>query len=462
MKQFLLLCTALLMFLTPVSAISMMPQHTVDNPNSSVNMLSGEDFWDTEAVDENRYRLYLTTMGRDDPLYVWFGHTSLVVEDTKSGREVMYDFGIISFEEGFYRAFALGRMWYLTWATDAKMRIAMASADQRNISTVELKLPQKVIVEVLRHLNTVTDKEHSTYLYHYYDENCSTRIRDIIDTSVKGEFRQFAESIPMDSTLRDLVAMSTAGSPFVMWALDFLQSGVIDTEITLWQAMFLPRILEEAVLEFSYTSENGSSIPLSGSREILSVEPKGLRPDMAQSRGRANLILFAISIIMALASILLRRGLLSGRTSLRQSISLRLYGLMTVTWTFVLSAFLLATVFLMTFTTHDVTYFNENVLIASPLVILMFFTALPFLTGRERHIVRVEKLASLALWISAVHILLKVVLPQYLIQDNANIFFTILPLYVANSTYVRPLLTGADPKVSQERKKGVTNNHHPS
>ena len=80
----------------------------------------------------------LTTMGRDDPLYVWFGHTSLVVEDTRSGREVMYDFGIISFEEGFYRAFALGRMWYLTWATDAKMRIAMASSDQRDISTVEL------------------------------------------------------------------------------------------------------------------------------------------------------------------------------------------------------------------------------------------------------------------------------------------------------------------------------------
>ncbi|MBN2860689.1 MAG: DUF4105 domain-containing protein [Sphaerochaetaceae bacterium] len=444
MKQILLLCTTLLLFLTPISAISLIPQHTVDNPNSSVNMLSGEDFWDTEAVDENRYRLYLTTMGRDDPLYVWFGHTSLVVEDTKSGREVMYDFGIISFEEGFYRAFALGRMWYLTWATDANMRVAMASADQRNISTVELNLPQKVIVEVLRHLNTVTDKEHSTYLYHYYDENCSTRIRDIIDTSVKGEFKQHAESIALEATLRELVAMSTAGSPAVMWALDFLQSGSIDTEITLWQAMFLPRILEEAVLEFSYTAADGSSIPLTGVREVLSVEPEGLRPDMAQSRGRANLILFAGSILLALASLLLKRGYINARHLLRQTISLRLYGLITVTWTFVLSAFLLATVFLMTFTTHDVTYFNENILIASPLVILMFFTALPFLVSRERHMPRMEKLSNLALWISTVHILLKVLLPEYLIQDNANIFFTILPLYLANSTYVRPLLGKAE------------------
>ena len=225
-----------------------------------------------------------------------------------------------------------------------------------------------------------------------------------------------------------------------MWALDFLQSGVIDTEITLWQAMFLPRILEEAVLEFSYTSADGSSIPLTGVRRVLSVEPEGLRPDMTQSRGRANLVLFAGSILLALTSLLLKRGYGTARNPMRQAISVRLYGLITVFWTFVLSAFLLATVFLMTFTTHDVTYFNENILIASPLVIIMFFTALSFLFNREHHMLRMEKLSNLALWISAVHILFKVVLPEYLIQDNANIFFTILPLYLANSTYVRPLL----------------------
>ncbi len=439
MKHLLIIFTALCLTasLATVSAISLMPDQSVDNPNSSIHMLEGEDFWDVDAAQEDRYRLYLTTMGRGDPLYVWFGHTSLVIEDTVSDRQVMYDFGIISFEKGFYQAFALGRMWYLTWATDAKMRVAMASTEQRNISTVELRLPQKVIVEVLRHLNTVTNEEHSTYLYHYYDENCSTRIRDIIDTAVRGEFRQYAESIAMDSTLRDLVAMSTAGSPFVMWALDFLQSGVIDREITLWQAMFLPRILEEAVLDFSYTLEGGSKTPLGGAREILSVEPEGLRPDMAQSRGRANLILFAASIFTALVSLQLKRGYLCARKQLVRNTSKRLYGMITVAWTFVLSAFLAATLFLMAFTTHDVTYFNENILIASPLVFIMFFTALPFLGGKEPATGRMERLNTIALWLSAVHILLKVLFPEYLCQDNANIFFTILPLYLTNSTYFR-------------------------
>lgn len=439
MKQLLITFTALLISasLSTVTAISLMPDQSPDNPNSSVNMLEGEDFWDVDAAQEDRYRLFLTTMGRDDPLYVWFGHTSLVIEDTESNRQVMYDFGIISFEEGFYRAFALGRMWYLTWATDANMRIAIASGEQRDISTVELKLPQKVIVEVLRHLNRVTDEEHSTYLYHYYDENCSTRIRDIIDTAVQGEFRRYAESVTVDPTLRELVSMSTAGSPAVMWALDFLQSGVIDKEITLWQAMFLPRILEEAVLDFSYTLDDGSKTPLGGEREILSVEPQGLRPDMAQSRGRANLILFGSSILTALVSLLLKRGYLCRRNPRVRNTSKRLYGLITAAWTLVLSAFLAATLFLMTFTSHDVAYFNENILIASPLVFIMFFTALPFLGGREPSVGRMERLNTAALWISAVHILLKLLLPEYLYQDNANIFFTILPLYLVNSTYFR-------------------------
>ncbi len=440
MKKRVLILTILASILASLPAISVNPSFEIDNPNSSFHMLSGEDFWDTPASDEGRYNLYLETMGRDDPLYVWFGHTSLVVEDTVTEREVMYDFGIVSFDDGFYTSFALGRLWYLTWATDAKMRLNLAVQEERDVSRVQLNLPQEVIVEVLRHLNMVTDKEHNTYLYHYYDENCSTRIRDIIDTATKGEFKKWAQQILSEYTLRELVAKSSAGNPAMMWTLDFLQSGSIDKEITLWEAMFLPRILEEAVLDFSYTGSDGKPTKLGPEKEILAVEPEGLRPDMNQDRGKANTILFVSSFFLSLLIILLKRSRLHALFPEARTAASVLFGLISSAWTLLLSLFSVLIIFLMSATTHDVAYFNENVLIASPLLIFMFFTSLPFLAGRKGNMERLEFLNTVAVWICIVHIVLKAVFPEYLYQNNINIFAVILPLYLANSTFARPLL----------------------
>ncbi len=440
MKKRLLILFIVLIGLTQLFSISLDPAFEIDNPNSSAKMLQGEDFWDTDEIQEGRYRLYLTTMGRDDPLYVWFGHTSLIVEDTQTGRSVMYDFGIVSFEDGFYRQFALGRLWYLTWATDARMRISIAQDEQRDISQVELNLPEHVIIEVLRHLNMVTDREHNTYLYHYYDENCSTRIRDIIDTATSGQFSAWAKAEPYPLTLRELVAKSSAGNPLVMLMLDFLQGGAIDREISAWEAMFLPHILEEEVLAFSYTDIDGIRVPLAENREILSTEPEGLRPDMNQSRGKANLLLFLASLGTAAMTLFLKRMRLHALFSGARSTATVLFGLITSAWTLIFSLFSLLILFLMSATTHDVAYFNENIILVSPLALIMFVAVIPFLFNRKGNMELLERLNTVAVWICIAHIVLKAVFPEYLYQNNYNIFAVILPLYVANSTFSRALL----------------------
>ncbi len=440
MKHLIIFLAVILTSLSQLSALSLNPAYEIENPNSSENMLEGENFLKGYAQDEERYTLSLVTIGRGDPLYIWFGHTSLVVADRESGREVMYDFGIFSFSEGFYTSFALGRLWYETWATDAPMRVTLAAEEEREVSRIYLQLPQEVIISVLRHLNKVTDSEHSTYLYHHYYENCSTRIRDIIDTATGGQLKTWAQAQVYPYTIRQIVAKSTASNPFIHWTLNFLQSGVIDHEITLWDAMFLPRIMEEALLSFSYTDENGVSTPLAGKREILAEELSGIRPDMNQSRTRANMYLSGASLLIALITIVLKRIRKHNRFEGPRRFATFLFGLITSLWSLYLSILSIILLFMMVATTHDVTYFNENIFLVSPLVLFILFSSVPFLKGYGGNMERLEKLNSAALALVMAGFLLKLIFPEFLIQDNGDIFLLITPLFAVNSSWAAPLL----------------------
>ena len=71
---------------------------------------------DTPADTETGEDLAVSLMivGPGIPLYVWWGHIGLIVENEKEGWSYFYDFGNFSFEEDhFYRNFAMGRLYYL-------------------------------------------------------------------------------------------------------------------------------------------------------------------------------------------------------------------------------------------------------------------------------------------------------------------------------------------------------------
>ena len=272
-RHLILLFTVVLIVLSPVAALSLYPDRQIEDPFNSQLMLAQWNFsYDADNVvmtAADNLQIALATMGKGDPLYVWFGHTGLVITDRRSNRSVMYDYGIFSFDDNFYQTFALGRLYYEVWATSAQARYAMAREEDRTVSVVTLELPPSAQLELVNFLNFNISPENKTYLYHHYRENCSTRIRDILDRAVDGQLKTWAETISLDMTIRDLVSLHTASSPLIDWTLNFLQSGSIDHPITLWEAMFLPEVLERALLEFSYTGEDGAVTPIVSSREII-------------------------------------------------------------------------------------------------------------------------------------------------------------------------------------------------
>ena len=248
-----------------------------------------------------------------------------------------------------------------------------------------------------------TEPENRNYLYHYYLDNCATRVRDIVDFTSGGAFRAWAEGIMTGMTFRDLSTLYMNRNWIVSFTLNFLEGSSIDRQLNLYEACFLPDVLNSAVKTFYALDDNVVS---RGEEEDLESLP---------------LVLTTLMISLSLTLILFL---------LRHFGHERLYGLVcAVIWLYtgIASSVLF---FMMFFTNHDVTYFNENLLFVNPLVFIIAFQSIAaiFRPGKNRkaslHIARI------LLILSVTDLVLKGLFPLSFIQNNAAVFAFILPLYL--------------------------------
>lgn len=357
---------------------------------------TNEDFWDSCKIS-------LVTIGEGKPLYSWFGHSALLVEAPNYPAYV-YDYGSFSFDEdSFYKNFAMGRLWFCCSVSYATYELAYLESTGRSYHAVELNLSASQKKAIINFLNINASEENRIYLYNHYTDNCATRLRDIINYATDGSFQAWATEIE-GRTFRQLASSALSKNRPVQWVLEFLQSGKIDGSATLWDEMFLPSILEKAVIQYGMQSGLVQS-------DISDYSPSEVEPK--------NNILFSVIVGLSLGilSILLllwsnHRGIYKGFT-------------FTVNLIFGLLGSLL--MFMMFFTNHNVTWYNENILFINPVLLVMAIMSL-------RH--KPKKLApvyKVLLGIMAVLVVLKLVLPSVFLQDNWCVFLMIAPYYLANT-----------------------------
>ncbi|MFA5468973.1 MAG: DUF4105 domain-containing protein [Sphaerochaetaceae bacterium] len=415
-----------------LGAISALDDHSLYDPFSSQELLKDRTFLRELSPTEERaiqnLELSLVTAGRGDPLYVWFGHSGIVVSDYRIDRSVMYDYGIFSFDEGFYQTFAMGRLNYQVWATSAPARYASLIDHNRSITKIKLNLSDSAKLEVINFLNFNIKEENNTYLYHHYRENCATRIRDIIDKGVDGQLKAWAKSIPSTYTLRQLVDLHTYSAPVESWLLNFLQSGSIDKPITLWEAMFLPAVLESALMDFTYINDQGEEVKIASDYTVINPEVEGLRPQtLTEWRSRS----FATLLVSLLFALLMRLLLYLASKSPLARIT---YGVINFLVYFGFGLLSLLLIFMVTISNHDVTYWNENLLFVTPWLLVMAFQALRYTFSKKYSLKRFRK-GNLFFTFSLVAVIgAKLLFSGFFIQQNWQVIFTFLPLFVANST----------------------------
>lgn len=359
----------------------------------------------TGEVDDASYyddvHFYLVTQAPGDEVYTWFGHTGLMMESPQGS--IMFDWGTFSFSPSFYLDFCFGRLYYIVNTNRADTVINHAVRENRKVEITELPMNAAAKKGLMEFLAYNTEPENRNYLYHYYLDNCATRVRDIVDFTSGGAFRAWAEGIMTGMTFRDLSTRYMNKNWPVSFTLNFLEGPSIDRQLNLYEACFLPDVLNSAVKTFYALDDN---VVFQGEEEDHESLP---------------LVCTTLIISLALTLILFL---------LRHFRHERLYGIVSaIIWLYagIASSVLF---FMMFFTNHDVTYFNENLLFVNPLVFIIAFQSIAavFTPGKTRKASMYA--ARILLILSVTDLVLKGLFPLSFIQNNAAVFAFILPLYL--------------------------------
>ena len=79
----------------------------------------------------------------------------------------------------------------------------------RSVEEYTLDLTPEAKFQILEFLKHNALEENNTYLYHFYKDNCATRLRDIIDAATGGDFQKWAKGRETEGTYRSCRARSS-------------------------------------------------------------------------------------------------------------------------------------------------------------------------------------------------------------------------------------------------------------
>lgn len=379
-------------------------------------LLVGVAHADSPEPGEN-LRIKLVTFGAGAEVHQYFGHDALMVEDVVSGRASLYNYGMFSFGPGMLANFLKGRLTF--WVAEMPVRRTFHFYREagRTIWVQDLDLPPAARLAVARKLAHDALPENRDYLYHHYRDNCTTRLRDIIDMAVGGQLHA-ALSGPSAFTHRGHTRRYAQHDPLIDIGLQFMMNDQMEQPITLWQQAFLPEELAHFIEDFEYVAPDGRKHKLVSRSRIVYQGHYPVAPERPYTQWPWTLL---IGLCVGGIAVLLGRGYArSGRRVVRA-----LFGLWHVVIGLVFGIPGLLGALTWAFTEHDVTYRNENMLQANPLTFLLWILGIGIIWGSRRAL-RGAMWVSRALAASALLGVLLKILPMFN-QDNLVIVTLALP-----------------------------------
>jgi hypothetical protein len=380
----------------------------------------GAPSWSASRGEDLRIRL--VTIGTGGPLYTWWGHTGLIVEDLSRDLGRFYNYGLFSFEEdNFFLNFARGRLIFAVGASSPSREMALYRGVDRSIRIQTLNLLPEKRREMALFLEENVRPENRNYLYDHYRDNCATRVRDLIDRVIDGQLAARTAGLD-EQTFREHTRRHTFRHPLMDWLLMFLMGPSIDRPISRWDSMFLPAELERYVDGLTYEDGRGEVRPLISER--LEYYHARSRKAVPASPPR----LWPWGLLAGLAAAAAALGLRARAESDRPAGGL-LLGLYQAGIGLLLGLPGTALLLMSLFTDHTVTYGNINLLLANPLTLLALPLGLCAAAGRRGCRVWADRLWKLLACLGLAALPLRL-LPWF-VQDNRFALAAILPLLVA-------------------------------
>ncbi len=209
-------------------------------------------------------RISLVTFGPGPQIWARFGHNAIRVtwpEDSLYGdSDRLYNFGYFDFDEpGFYWNYATGNMQYYAVAENPARAFVYYRGLGRSIREQALAVNPEQAVTIAAELERLIQPGQRRYPYDYFFNNCSTRVRDVLNDALGGRLYQQYQPLPAAHTLRWEALRMVQDDLLLYLGLHIGLGRTADQPINQWQAGFLPGILADQINTANQTP-NGNEL----------------------------------------------------------------------------------------------------------------------------------------------------------------------------------------------------------
>ncbi len=304
-----------------------------------------------QNIPLSNIRISLLTAASGEELYSVFGHSAIRVKIDSLGYDAVYNYGTFDFNQpNFYINFARGQMNYRLSRTSYDDFMSEYMDENRSVREQVFALDSVQTMFMLEFLENNYKPENRYYRYHFFLDNCATRIRDLMLQTYKGVVLPESQGAP---TYRDLIHLYLKDHPWGKFGIDIGLGLPTDQKTGTYEQMFLPDYMFNAFAQVLY---HGRPM-VKETKEVFVADQPAIQPPGPIT----PMIVCSLVLAMALLFFYVRKGVKAFDFVLFFAVGL--VGLLVT--------------FLWFFTDHTNTHNNLNIIWALPTHLVMAFFLLP-------------------------------------------------------------------------------------
>lgn len=197
----------------------------------------------SNKLSENAH-ISILTCAPGDELYSIFGHTAIRVADPSQNFDLVFNYGTFNFNTpNFYLKFARGQLDYMLSVTTFDRFVYEYRYEGRSVWEQVLDLNPYEKNQLFQALLINAEPENRFYAYHFFFDNCATRVRDIVT-------KHFSDGVVYDvpqyvgkMTFRHAIGSYLQEKPWIKLGLDLLLGQPTDNKVDASSVQFLPDYL---------------------------------------------------------------------------------------------------------------------------------------------------------------------------------------------------------------------------
>jgi len=301
--------------------------------------------------------LFLITCGSGTEIYSIYGHSALLA--SIGGKDTVYNWGVFDFDTpNFAWKFAKGKLEYMLASEPLQRFLRGYFFEKRYVLAQKINLVPNEKRIILDLVNENLKPENVKYIYDFFYDDCSTRIRDLLEKSI-GKSLTYPDQQGEMPTFRDLIGEYQQYYPWLQFGVDLLIGSNAEKKADIRDRMFLPDYLMTG-LSSAVIDRNGISVPLLERREILLDYEAPV-----VSRNFYTTPFFVFSILLVIIAFLSLQFKSKTQNNILDFILFFVF--------FILSVMM---IFFNFFTDHQQLSANYNILWLNPFIIIVFFSIL--------------------------------------------------------------------------------------